>query len=110
MAEGADFRSFAGKVGVTEPTIHAWKKQYPEFQEAYALAIERSYSWWEEIARKYLFVRKDEDKVDTGLFVINMRNRFGWLTRDKDEKSGEQERPDAFSEIYRTWEKRKSDR
>jgi hypothetical protein len=106
MTSGADFRSFAGKCDVVEGTLYEWLKVHKSFAEAHALAVEKCYAWWEAIGRKGLY--KDQG-IDVGMFVINMRNRFKWLTRDKDDDKPP-ESPDAFSEHYRTWEKRKSDR
>jgi hypothetical protein len=108
MTAGADFRSFAGKVGVTEATLYAWKKANPKFEEAAAIALEKAYFFWEALARKYLFVRKDEERIDTGMFVLNMRNRFKWLSKDKEPVPG----LDAPSEdeIYATWERTRSER
>lgn len=109
MNEGADFRSFAGKVGVTEKTLYDWKKAHPSFNEASLLALEKAYTWWEKLARKYLFIRKDEERIDTGMFVLNMRNRFHWLSKDK-EQTQTAEDTTAYGEMYATWEKRKSER
>lgn len=105
MSTGADFRSFAGRCGVSEPTLYNWRKVYPSFQDAFDIAIERCYTWWEAQSRKPYSAK---DRMDTGMFVINMRNRFKWLTRDKDQEPKDND--DAFGENYATWEKRKSDR
>lgn len=108
MTEGADFRSFAGRVGVTEATLYAWKKAHPAFDEAAALALEKAYFFWEALARKYLFIRKDEERIDTGMFVLNMRNRFHWLSKDKERSLIDE--PITDEEIYAKWEKNRSER
>lgn len=108
MTEGADFRSFAGKVGVAEKTLYVWKEKQPDFAEAAAIAIEKAYFFWEALSRKYLIVRKDEDRVDTGMFVLNMRNRFHWLGKDKERPLLDD--PITEEEIYAKWEKTRSER
>lgn len=105
MSEGADFRSFAGKISVTERTIHGWKKTQPSFAEAYALAVEKCYTWWEKLSRAR---KTDKNAMDTGMFVINMRNRFQWSTRDKE--PDQLDRPLTEDEIYAQWEKNRSER
>lgn len=106
MSQGADFRSFAGKCDTTEKTLHDWKKAHKSFAEAYDYAIEKSYTWWEAIGRKGIY--KDQG-VDVGMFVINMRNRFKWLTRDKDDDKP-QDDTSVFSEKYKNWKGRHSER
>lgn len=108
MTEGADFRSFAGRIGVTENTLYVWKKTHPTFDEASALALEKAYFFWEALSRKYLFIRKDETRIDTGLFVLNMRNRFHWLGKDKAPTLLDD--PITEDEIYAKWEKTRSER
>jgi hypothetical protein len=106
MSLGADFKSFAGKVGVSDQALRNWRKQNPEFEEAYQIGLMKSYTWWEKKSREVFASR---NKMDVGMFVINMRNRFGWLTRDKETAPAKDEQ-DAFSEHYANWEKRKSER
>lgn len=108
MSQGADFKSFAGKVGVTEPTLHAWKKSEPEFATAYAHAIEKCYAWWERLLREYIVVEKGKPRADVGLLVLNMRNRFKWSSKDVETVTqGDKLTPD---EIYAEWEKSESER
>jgi hypothetical protein len=105
MRTGADFRSFAGHCEVSEPTLYNWRKTHKSFDEAFSIAIELCYKWWETQSRKPYSAK---DRMDTAMFIINMRNRFKWTGKDKDDPPPKDD--DAFSENYMTWEKRKSER
>jgi len=106
MTAGADFRSFAGLVGVTEATIHNWRKEHKSFAYAYEIAKEKCYLWWQIQSLK---TSSSKDRMDTGMFVINMRNRFKWATKDKDDDRPSDDTT-VFSEAYGKWRGRQSER
>jgi hypothetical protein len=81
LAEGLSFDSFAGKIGITNETLNAWLKEKPEFSEAKKEGLPQSLLFWETMGRDGCrgFIKD----FNTGAWVFNMKNRFGW--RDKRE-------------------------
>lgn len=78
MTEGGDFQGFAGLVGVSKQTLYDWLDKHPNFVDAKKKGTMRSYVWWEKVGREYI-VSKEGKSVNTGLYMINMRNRFNWI-------------------------------
>lgn len=76
MTQGADFRSFAGYIGVSRSTLYNWVEKHPAFAEAKELAWEKSYSWWEERGRTGLWITKDGPNINAGHWIRQMVVRF----------------------------------
>ncbi|MBP9786057.1 MAG: hypothetical protein KBC72_00495 [Acinetobacter sp.] len=81
MKDGASLNSVACALGVLPDALYHWKRKYPEFSEAIKIGESLSKDWWEQRARDHLVEYKDGPKLNTALWFINMKNRFGW--RDK---------------------------
>jgi hypothetical protein len=90
MAEGMSKENVACYLGVSFETLRSWCVEVNEdgslntnFKKDFLVAIkigeQLSKLWWMETGRINLF-NKD---FNVGLFVINMRNRWGWHGKDK---------------------------
>lgn len=56
MKSGYSIESFCAVIDVTRDTLHRWALKYPEFRDAYSMAMSYSAAYWEnkliEIAEK----------------------------------------------------------
>lgn len=59
-----------------------WMNEEPKFSQTIKIGLALSKAWWEKKGRTSL----DEPKFQTGLYQINMRNRFGWDEKKEDKK------------------------
>ena len=80
LNRGLSYESFAGVVGVNRDTLYEWEKRYPTWKEAKALGKMKSLLFWERmgIAGTAGHIKG----FNLGGWVINMRNRHNWKTRD----------------------------
>lgn len=108
MAKGYSFESFSAVVNVNQDTLHEWAKPKVsvEFSEAKKEAFAKCRLFWEtigidgmlgKITRKVQKVdsygnkttENVQVKIDVGMWIFNMKNRFGWKDRvefiDEDE-------------------------
>jgi len=81
MARGLSFDSFGGVARVSRRTLYNWIKTNPEFEEAYEVGKLSCLLWWETQSVEGL----SSEFFQTALFVVNMRNRFGWRDKSKEE-------------------------
>lgn len=84
MAKGESILAVSAEFGVGKATLYDWMAKYPEFKTAIDRGKEVSELWWHREAQKSLHEDKDR-KFNDRLYMINMRNRFGWRSTDKDE-------------------------
>lgn len=75
LSEGYSFKSFAGRIGVSEDTIHRWKNEFNNFKEAYEIGKSSSLFYWEDLGREL-------SKKNASVYMLNMRNRFDWDKED----------------------------
>ena len=80
MREGASLCEVAVNIGITEDTLHRWKKTNQEFSESIKIGLELSKAWWLSQGR----VNLENKDFNATLFYMNMKNRHGWA--DKVEK------------------------
>lgn len=78
MSEGQSVSYFCAKNSISRQTFVNWLAEYPEFKEAYDVALEKCESYWQTLADQYLVNYKDSPVLNTTLWSMNMRNRFGW--------------------------------
>lgn len=91
LKQGYSFESFAADVDVCKDTLYEWIKAHPEFSDAKKRGTAKSQKWWEKKSIDHLIISKDGDRLDTGNWIFNMRNRFGW--RDRPEETTEDTLP-----------------
>ena len=66
------------KNGVAPSTVWSWEKKFPEFQNAIKNGRTLEQGWWERIGRANI----TNPTFNTGLYVVQMANRFGWRRKD----------------------------
>lgn len=99
MSTGLSFESFAGTIDICKQTLYTWAEKHPEFMDAKKRGLEKCRVWWESKGRDWLVSTK-EGTLNTGVYALNMRNRFGWKnanTPDPEDRPKEQSTND---EIY----------
>jgi len=102
MAKGFSFETFGATIRVARSTVFLWAEKHQEFSDAKKLAFDLCQLWWEEKSilnieniseteREGNRVSTYSKSLNTGNFVFNMKNRFGW--KDKLEVSGDDRAP-----------------
>jgi hypothetical protein len=81
MTEGGSFATFAGIAGVSRQTLYAWTERHPDFNEAKAIGTAKSHLWWEEKGKEGLWLMREGPNLNVGVWIANMKNRFGWSDR-----------------------------
>ena len=89
MSEGYSFESFAGVVGVSKQTIYDWLDANSQFLDAKQIAIEKCRLWWERAGMRGMMNDEKDLKFNAQVYNLNMKNRFNWSDRVKQEHSGE---------------------
>jgi hypothetical protein len=79
LGNGYSFTSFAAVIGVNRDTILEWSKTFPDFAEAKSRGTDKSLLFWEKMGITAMVGKIENFKV--GLWVFNMKNRFGWRDR-----------------------------
>jgi hypothetical protein len=90
MADGKSINSVCVHLGITEKTFYDWCNEYsddgvlntnykPDFLKAVKIGEMLSKEWWMEIGRIGIAIKD----FNTGMYMIQMANRFGWARRDK---------------------------
>lgn len=102
MAQGFSYETFGATIGVCRATVYSWEKVFPEFLDAKRNAFDLCQLFWErlgveniittnEFEKEGNFSRSTSKSLNTGAWVFNMKNRFGW--KDKLEVSGDEKAP-----------------
>lgn len=81
LASGLSFKSFAGTINTTEDSLHQWKNKHEDFALSKKKGIAKCSLFWERLGRSG--VAGKINGFNTGAWIFNMKNRFGW--RDKHE-------------------------
>lgn len=97
MEQGKSFESFGavlyrytnGDLKAHKQTLYEWVRDYPDFGDAKKMGAMLCFDFWEELGATA--VNSPPNQFNTGVYVFNMKNRFGW--RDKVELSGDEEKP-----------------
>lgn len=94
MKEGLSYKAFAGLIGVNRATLYSWEEAHPEFKEAKEIGESASELWWETQGRDGVWGITEYDEkgkptlkksLNTGVWAMNMRNRFAWIDKQPDE-------------------------
>jgi hypothetical protein len=81
--------------GAIPMTMTNWEEQHPEFLEATKLGLKLSEAWWQQQGRENIH----NTSFNTGLWFINMKNRFRW--RDRVEVAGDPDQPLLIQSVER---------
>ena len=84
MTEGASLTEIEVEMGICADTRIAFEQRHPEFAETIKKGKQLSKAWWLKLGRKSL---RDKD-FNYGGWFMNMKNRFQWADRNKQENSG----------------------
>lgn len=79
MMQGASKVEVAYHFGVHTDTIQEWEKVHPDFSVAIKEGVSLSEGWWQMQARKSL----ENQKFNSTLWYMNMKNRFGWSDKQE---------------------------
>lgn len=63
---------------VDKATMLSWADTYPDFRNALNIAKSFAEAHWAKIAQDYLVEEHQGPKINSTLWFMNMRNRFGW--------------------------------
>lgn len=89
MSEGCSIEEVAFELKIRKQTLYNWTEQYPEFLDAIEIGRELSLGWWMKEGRNGI----KEKVFQTGLYVIQMANRFGWSSKTEQKLSTDKEDP-----------------
>lgn len=78
MEQGFSFTSFGGVINKCKQTLFNWVKDHPEFSEAKDIAFAKCEMWWEKQGIDGLYSHKDGPNLNGGVWIFNMKGRFGW--------------------------------
>jgi hypothetical protein len=78
MSEGKSRAHFCAAHNISQITFDAWRKDHPEFDDAYQVAQGKSEVWWQDMAQKHLTYNSFGTQLNPVIWSMNMRNRFGW--------------------------------
>jgi hypothetical protein len=80
-------------LGIGKDSLALWAQEdgeyyVPEFSEALKIGLLKAEAWWEKKARLHLIDEPGQGKLNTALWFINMKNRFGWRDQVDHKVSG----------------------
>lgn len=75
MEKGYSYTTFAGHIGVNPDTLYSWERRFSEFSETKKIALSGSLVFWERLGLEGLFMGS---RFKATVWIMNMRNRFGW--------------------------------
>ena len=84
MAKGYSFAAFAGELSINRDTLNEWAKVHPSFSVAKEIALAKNLAFWERQGMRGLWEDKEGPKLNSTIWVFNMKNRHRW--RDKPEE------------------------
>lgn len=88
MSEGYSITEVIAELGVSKSTLYRWANEHKEFKEALQLGIEYAQAWWEKLGREFVVSEvRSPRKINLGLYVFVMKNRFGYRDVTKIESS-----------------------
>ena len=83
MSKGLSFETFGAVANCSKQSLYLWAETHEEFSDAKKAGFLKCQLFWEELGLKGLWGSKDSS-FNTGVWIFNMKNRFGW--RDKIEQ------------------------
>ncbi len=87
--QGKTMDSFVAVVGVTKQTLDNWRKNYPEFAEAWELGNGHAHYWWEEFG----IAACTEKHFNPTWAMFLSRNMIGYKNLEN-RKPGEMDEPE----------------
>lgn len=89
MSKGLSYETFAGTIDTHKQTLYDWEKANPEFMDAKKRAFEKCRIFWEQIAIDHLVEHDKGSKLNSSVWIFNMKNRFRWTDRQEIEAGEE---------------------
>lgn len=77
FSQGRSRADFCAFYSISQCTFKLWQDTYPEFSEAYIIAKQKAQAWFENLAIEHLVEEFEGPKLNTKLWSMMMRNRFG---------------------------------
>lgn len=109
MSNGYSYESFAGVISSSRAVLYKWEKAHPEFVDAKKKAIDKCLLFWEKIGIENLFGVKGS-YFNVGIWVFNMKNRFGWSDSKNILISNDSEKVNKLKLAYAIEENSESDK
>lgn len=88
MAKGYSFETFGADISVSRRTLYNWEEAHPDFKEAKEIGYLKCQKWWETQGVDGVWNHFEQSTLNTGVFVFNMKNRFGWRDAHKIDVDG----------------------
>jgi hypothetical protein len=94
MTKGKSVIQFCAHIGICRDTFYEWVNKHTEFSDTYKKAIELCESYWEDIGKRGVLglpivdEKGNENRINTGMYVFYMKNRFHWKDRSEQEITG----------------------
>ena len=90
FANGESVAEVCREIGISKTTFHYWMKQHDELAKAYEEGKFVSESWWMKLGRAGAAGAAD---INPSVWIFNMKNRFNWGDRTKNEHTGKDGEP-----------------
>ena len=85
LANGESLAALCAEIGIVRSTMHEWRKNHIEFNEAVELGLLKCQRIWEQMGRDG--VVGNYEKFSAAPWIFTMKNRFrNDYAEDKDEK------------------------
>lgn len=81
MQDGSSKNRVCAELRITKQTLYNWCKEHPAFKLAIELGEVASEAHWEEKGSDGIIA----DGFSVAMYIIQMRNRFGWRATDPKE-------------------------
>lgn len=91
MSKGYSKEATAGYLRISKNTLYEWAKAHPDFADAITIGESLSQRHWEETLVKHKTHTKNGTQINSQVFNLNMKNRFGW--RDKQDVTTSDDKP-----------------
>lgn len=85
MEKGYSFESFAAVINVHRETLYAWASTLPEFSDAKKMAFDKNLYFWERMGLTGLMEDKEGLKLNSSVWIFNMKSRHKWRDRHETE-------------------------
>ena len=97
MALGYSKEAVAGILDISKSTLYERVKKYPEFSNAVHRGDTKSQFLWEGKAIEHAVHTKDGKRLDSRIYALQMKNRFGWSDKKEIELGEETKKTFAFA-------------
>jgi hypothetical protein len=81
LARGLSKEACAGVLGICADTLFRWIKENESFSYAIKRGQEMSRLFWEDAAMKHLTYSPKGKRIESTLWIFNMKNRFNWTDK-----------------------------